>query len=148
MSKRVLAIVVSLLAVAVLAGACSGGEDPTATPRPTATQPSGTAPTATTAPTQPPSNGGAGTPVRVELSSQPYSFSPDGFDFTVGTTYSLTIVADAEFHTFSVSELWGDIFVNPNETVTQDITPDKAGTFKLFCVPHESTGMVGEVRVQ
>ena len=88
------------------------------------------------------------TPLRVEMNSSPYLFNPRGFEFTIGATYTLTLVGDAEFHTFSVSELWGDIFVNPGETVVQDITPDKIGTFKLFCVPHESLGMVGEVRIQ
>ena len=82
------------------------------------------------------------------MNSSPYLFNPRGFEFTIGATYTLTLVGDAEFHTFSVSELWGDIFVNPGETVVQDITPDKIGTFKLFCVPHESLGMVGEVRIQ
>ncbi|MFH1141320.1 MAG: plastocyanin/azurin family copper-binding protein [Chloroflexota bacterium] len=41
-----------------------------------------------------------------------------------------------------------DIVVNVGETVQQTITPTKAGTFKLICVPHEGLGMVGQVIVK
>ena len=65
----------------------------------------------------------------------------------MGTTYTLTIEGQNEFHTFTVKDLDINIIINAGETVTVDITPDKVGTFRLICVPHLGLGMVGEVRV-
>ncbi len=127
---KILLVGLSFLTIALLAGAC-GSKDTQAV--------------ITTGPSAPPP-----TPSEqffVFLTSSPYAFDPKVFSFTAGTTYTLTLIGDNEFHTFSVKELWGDIFINPNETVLQNVTPDQAGVFKLICLPHESLGMIGEVRV-
>lgn len=144
MTKRLLNISILSISLVLLTAACGGGgDDPTATPKLVPTKAPAAAPTDTPAT----SSGGSGTPISVEMASNPYSYSTSEFSLNLGETYSLTLVGDAEFHTFSVSELWGDIYVNPNETVKQDITPSSAGTFKLYCIPHETTGMVGEITV-
>ena len=127
---RILLVALSFLTIALLVGACGSKNTPVVIP----VEPSAPIPT--------PSE-----QVFVFLTSNPYAFDPKSFSFKVGTTYTLTLVADNEFHTFSVKELWGDIFINPNETVLQNVTLDQVGTFKLICLPHESLDMIGEVRV-
>ena len=137
MVKRVLATFLLVLLVGLLVGACGGGDsDPTATPSPTAT------------PTQP-SDGGTATGeiVNVVQKENPYVFEPDNYDFELNKAYTLVFAPPGEFHTFNVDALGIEIFINAGENVQQDITPSTAGTFKLYCVPHEALGMVGEVRV-
>ena len=142
MRKKVLSPLGLILSVAMLAAACGGGDDDEPTPRPTI------APTETAAPTQPSGNGTpAGEVVTVVQTENPYVFQPDAYNFELGTTYTLAFEAPGEFHTFTVDELGINIFVNANESVQQDITPSTAGSFKLYCVPHESLGMVGTVTV-
>ncbi|MCZ6790005.1 MAG: plastocyanin/azurin family copper-binding protein [Chloroflexi bacterium] len=142
MRKKVLSPLGLILSVAMLAAACGGGDDDEPTPRPTI------APTETAAPTQPSGNGTpAGEVVTVVQTENPYVFQPDAYNFELGTTYTLAFEAPGEFHTFTVDELGINIFVNANESVRQDITPSTAGSFKLYCVPHESLGMVGTVTV-
>ena len=142
MQKKVLSTLGLILSVAMLAAACDGGDDDEPTPRPTV------APTETAAPTQPSGNGTAtGEIVNVVQTENPYVFKPDAYNFELGKTYSLVFESPGEFHTFNVDELGIEIFVNPNETVQQDITPLTAGSFKLYCIPHESLGMVGTVTV-
>ena len=143
MRQKLLATFVLTLSVAILAGACGGGDDEEPTPRPTAF-----APTATTAPTQPTGNGTAtGQVVNVTHNENPYVFTPDTYDFELGKTYSLVFEAPGEFHTFNVDELGIEISINAGEIATHTITPSVAGSFKLYCVPHESLGMVGMVTV-
>ena len=146
MKKPVLAMFLLVLIVGLVAGACGNGDDdPTATPRPAATN----TPTATTPPSDSPTatGGGDGIPINVINRTNPYVFEPKDFDFKVGTTYTLTIEGQDEFHTFTVDSLGIDISINAGETVTFEFTPTQAGTFKLVCIPHEALGMVGEVRV-
>ena len=143
---RLLSICILSISLVLLAASCGGGGgDPTATPKLAPTKAPVAAPTDTPATSG--GSGGSGTPISVEMFSNPYKYSSSEFSLNLGETYSLTLVGDAEFHTFSVSELWGDIYVNPNKTVKQDITPSSAGTFKLYCIPHETTGMLGEITV-
>ncbi len=141
MRKGVPAAFLSLVSLAVLAAACGGGgDDPTATPRPTSTN------TPAVAATSPPTGGGE--VVNIVQTENPYVFIPDTYDLELGKTYTLKFTATKEFHTFNVDELGIEIFINAGESVQQDITPTKAGTFKLYCVPHQALGMVGEIRVQ
>ncbi len=141
-----------LMAVLMLGGvACGGG---------------GAAPTPTEATTQPtPTEATGGTPVGevidIQQTELPYSFIPDTFNLELNKTYTLSFGAVQEFHTFTVDDLTieevesvdedtpsVDIFINAGESVQQTITPTKAGTFKLYCVPHEGLGMVGQVIVK
>ena len=149
---RIRTLIGSALVVAAVLGltACGGGEDepaPTNTPTATATT---AAPTATV-PADDGGNGGDGTMgevVNVELGENPYEFTPAGFTFDAGTTYTLSFSTPNEFHTFTVVDLGIDIFINPGEALEEVITPSTVGEFTLTCIPHEGFGMVGTVTVQ
>ena len=148
MQKKVLSTLGLILSVVMLAVACGGGDDDEPTPRPTVAPSQTAAPTETAAPTQPSGNGtSAGQIVNVTQTESPYVFKPDAYNFELGKTYSLVFEAPREFHTFNVDELGIEIFINAEESVQQDITPSTAGSFKLYCIPHESQGMVGTVNV-
>ncbi|MFL2627248.1 MAG: plastocyanin/azurin family copper-binding protein [Dehalococcoidia bacterium] len=90
---------------------------------------------------------GAGELVKVIQKENPYIFEPETIDWTLNKTYTLEFTDVNEFHTFNVDELGIEVYVNAGETVTQDVTPSVAGSFKLYCVPHESLGMVGTINV-
>ncbi|MCZ6615481.1 MAG: DUF4382 domain-containing protein [Chloroflexi bacterium] len=91
--------------------------------------------------------GSEGQNVKVTQTENPYVFDPDTYEFELGKTYTLVFEPTGEFHTFNVDELGIEIFVNAGEEVKQEITPSVPGTFKLYCIPHESLGMVGTVTV-
>ena len=149
MKKLVLAMFLSVLVVGLVAGACGGNGDdePTATPRPAATN-TPTAEATQPPATQPPDGGTTtGEVVNITLTENPYTFQPDGVDLKVGTTYALTFNAPNELHTFTVDDLNLDINISAGEAVVFEFTPTQAGTFDLICLPHEVLGMVGEVRV-
>ena len=127
--------------------ACGGGEDPTPTPTtapPTATPTQGSG---TGSGTGTGGGTGGGAVLKVLLTENPYTFVPDTFDLSVGTTYTLKFPAPAEFHTFTVSDLGIDVSIFANEAVEADVTPGTAGSFELVCVPHIALGMVGTVTV-
>ncbi|MCL0044067.1 plastocyanin/azurin family copper-binding protein [Dehalococcoidia bacterium] len=122
-----------------------GGSEATPTPTPTAAPAS---PTPTQVPQQ--SSGdstGTGEVVNVTHGENPYKFMPDSFDFELGKTYLLKFTPPGEFHTFTVKDMAIDMFINAGETTQLEVTPSQVGTFKLICVPHETSGMVGEIRV-
>ena len=77
-----------------------------------------------------------------------YEFSPKDHTFSVGDQITFAISAETEFHTFTVDELEIDVEIDAGETEIFTFTFDKAGTYKLICIPHESLGMVGEIIVQ
>jgi len=149
---RIRTLIGSALVVTAVLGltACGGGEDepkPANTPTATATT---AAPTATV-PAEDGGNGGngaVGEVVNVGLGENPYEFTPAGFTFDAGTTYTLSFSPPNEFHTFTVADLGIDIFINPGEALEEVITPSTVGDFSLTCIPHEGFGMVGTVTVQ
>ena len=141
--------VVPLLAVGLIAAACGGEGDsgdasaPTTVPAPTVAAP---APAAG----QPaPSTGGR--VVRIENQdkggSGVYQFVPSELNFKVGDTVIFEITAETEFHTFTVDDLGIDVSLEAGETVSYTHTFDKAGAFKLLCIPHETFGMTGTITV-
>lgn len=77
-----------------------------------------------------------------------YTFSQSELTFSVGETVNFTLIAEGEFHTFTVDELGIDQDVGAGETVTLTFTFDTPGTFELICIPHELLGMVGTLTVQ
>lgn len=135
---------VMALTVLMFAAGCGGGEKAPA-PTPVINSNSPTFPTATKAPAA--SAAAAGEIVRVGLKENPYVFAPETYTFENGKTYTLDFEAPGEFHTFTVEELGINIFINANEAIQQNITPSLVGSFKLTCVPHETSGMVGTVTV-
>ena len=141
--------IVLLVVLTLGIAACGGEEDPT--PTPTSTPAVAPTPTQSTDGGDMVDGGGpTGEVVNIANKENPYLFEPDGFDFQAGTKYVLTFAPVTEFHTFTVEELDLNISVFPGDATEVEFTPtaDQVGTFKLFCVPHQFSGMVGEVTVQ
>lgn len=76
-----------------------------------------------------------------------YAFSPSEHKFSVGEEVTFALIAETEFDTFTVDELGIDQTINAGETKVFSFTFDKAGTYKLYCIPHQSLGMVGKIVV-
>ena len=146
MSRGLKLSVVPLLAAGLIAVACGGdgsGDAPAAAPAPTV------AATAPAAGQPAPSSGGR--IVRVENQdkggSGAYQFVPSELNFKVGETVTFENIAETEFHTFTVDDLGIDVSLEPGEPVRHTYTFDKAGSFKLICIPHETFGMTGTITV-
>ena len=77
-----------------------------------------------------------------------YRFSPNELTFAVGETVQFNITAETEFHTFTVDELDIDVVVDAEQTETLVFKFDEAGTYRLYCIPHEAQGMVATITVQ
>ncbi len=84
--------------------------------------------------------------IKIDLSN--YKFEPSSITVKKGEKIKLILTSKDIYHTFTVDELGINIEVFPGQTVTKEIVPNKSGTFKLYCVPHESLGMVGEFSVE
>lgn len=159
MFKKVLPVLALVALVALLAVAC-GESTPAASPTATATRSSPSPvpkvqPTATPVPQASETEEnekpeGAEREVRLHDpgGSGKYQFDPAKMTFKVGETVNFKLVAETEFHTFTADDLKIDQSVDAGQTVEFSHTFDKAGTFKLYCIPHESLGMVGEITVQ
>ena len=65
-----------------------------------------------------------------------------------GEKITFKITSETEFHTFTIDEL--DLYetADAGESYEFTITFETAGTYRLYCVPHETLGMIGEVIVQ
>ena len=68
--------------------------------------------------------------------------------FKVGDSINFVIESETEFHTFTVEDLGIDASADSGESVEFNFKFDRAGTFQLICIPHESQGMVGTITVQ
>lgn len=86
-------------------------------------------------------------PTVTSVSSGQYRFEPDEFTFKVGDVVTIELVAEGEFHTFTVDELGIDCGMDGDTTTFLTFTFDKVGTFPLICIPHESQGMVASITV-
>ena len=77
-----------------------------------------------------------------------YFYEPANLTFKVGEKITFKIISETEFHTFTIDEL--DIYetADAGESYEFTITFETAGTYRLYCVPHETLGMIGEVTVQ
>ena len=109
--------------------------------------------TAATSASSPATSGGSGGRVVEVLNrdlggSGTYEFDPSDLTFRVGETVTLSIAAESEFHTFTVDGLGIDVSVDGGEIEEITYTFDRAGTFQLICIPHESLGMVGTITVE
>ena len=138
---------ITLLAAMTLGVVACGGDDDAAYPTATPTTTAGTTPNPT--PTNTSTSGAVGEVITVVHNENPYSFKPDKFTFEVGKTYIIKTSPVTEFHTYNVDELGIAIEVFAGDVVDLSFTPtaDQVGTFKLYCIPHEGNGMVGEVTV-
>ena len=132
-------LMATLLGVVVLAlAACGGGGAPTPIPTPTPT------PTATPTPT------GPSDVINLNDSGgrDPLTFEPADLTFSLGETRTLVLRSESQFHTFTVEALGIDEDVNPGKTVEFTYTFDKAGTYDLICIPHQTAGMTGTITVR
>ena len=145
-TASILGLLIAASLIATGASGCNGSPEPA----PTSTTPPAT-PTPTAAPTDTGggngSNGVSGEFLSVVHGENPYVFIPDTLDLELGKTYTLDFNVPTEFHTFTLSELGIDIFINAGEKVTEDITINQVGVFELVCTPHFTLGMVGTVTV-
>ena len=73
---------------------------------------------------------------------------PRSLRFEVGQEVTFSLSGETEFHTFTVDELDIDVSMDVGETVEYTYTFDEAGTFRLYCIPHEALGMTGEIVVE
>ena len=76
------------------------------------------------------------------------AFSPSNFEFRTGETVRFQLVAESEFHTFTINELGVNEAINARQTRYLDVTFDRPGEYALICVPHESLGMKGAIAVR
>lgn len=147
---RFLLILCALVLSASLA-ACGGSaeEEPAAQPEPPA-------PASQEAPSSPaPAPGATDDGPRVVkvvnqdvAGSGKYQFVPSKLQFKLNETVTFEIVAETEFHTFTVDDLGIDESADGGKTVRFTYTFDKPGTFELICIVHEAFGMVGEIVVE
>ena len=72
-----------------------------------------------------------------------YAFNPADLTFKVGDTITFTLIAETEFHTFTVEDLGIDEALDTGSTERFVYTFDRAGTFKLTCLAHpDMTGTI------
>lgn len=161
MLKKISPVLALAALIALFAVAC-GESAPAAAPTPTATRSSpspvpkveatATSVSQANESTETGSTTPAGPVTEVKLqdpgASGKYQFAPAKLSFKVGEAVNFKLMAETEFHTFTADDLKIDQSVDAGQTVEFSHTFDKAGTFKLYCIPHESLGMVGEITVQ
>ncbi len=131
-----------LLGALVACGSNNGGQAAPAPPPTTAPAPPTAAPAAPSLPE------GVVEVINRDLGgSGEYRFDPAEFTFSVGQEVTFAIVAETEFHTFTVDDLDIDVEIDAGETEMFTYTFDKAGTYELICIPHQAQGMTGAITV-
>ncbi len=86
--------------------------------------------------------------LRDEGGSGSYQFDPGELTFSVGDSINFVIESETEFHTFTVEELGIDASADAGQPLAFNFKFDRAGTFQLICIPHESQGMIGTITVR
>ena len=135
-------MIVILVSGLAACGSNGGEQERAGSPVATATR----APTAAPQPSIP--EGAVRVINRDQGGSGEYRFDPSEFTFKVGQEVTFALVAETEFHTFTVDELDIDVSMDAGQTVLFTFEFAKAGTYKLTCIPHETLGMVGEIVVE
>ncbi len=94
----------------------------------------------------------SGLEVEVEMQdpggSGEYIYSPANHKFKVGDEITFVLTSETEFHSFTIDDLNIDASVDAGEEQRVTITFDKAGTYPIICIPHETLGMIGEITVE
>ena len=85
---------------------------------------------------------------RDQNGSGEYRFDPSEFGFKVGQEVIFALVAQTEFHTFTVDDLGIDVSIEAGTTELITFKFDKAETYDLICIPHQSLGMTGQIVVE
>ena len=141
--QTVVGVFAVLLAAASAACGSNGGEqEATVAPTVTAIETPAAAP-------EPSIPDGAVTVInRDQSGSGEYRFDPSELTFKVGEEVTFALVAQTEFHSFTVDELGINVFIDPGTTELFTFEFAKAGTYNLICIPHESLGMTGQIVVE
>ena len=77
-----------------------------------------------------------------------YTFVPNEFIFEKGQNVTFELVAETEYHTFTVDDLKIDEDINAGETKRFKFDFNETGTFELYCIVHKANGKVGEIIVK
>lgn len=144
------AFLIVSIALTLVAGGCyraaptvSEQPAPTPTPAPTST------PTPTPEPTPIPTPTPAAAVMEVSVTARYASFQPSIITVAKGQTVKLTLTSRDIGHTLTIDELGINIAVGARQTVTKEVTVEKAGTFTFYCaVPgHRRAGLEGTLKV-
>ena len=133
---------VLLVAVSAACGSNGGEQEATATPGVAAIE----TPAAAPEPSIP--DGSVKIINRDQSGSGEYGFDPSELTFKVGQEVTFALVAQTEFHTFTVDELGIDVSIDAGTTELFTFEFANAGTYNLICIPHESLGMTGQIVVE
>ena len=133
---------VLLVAVSAACGSNGGEQEATATPGVTAIE----TPAAAPEPSIP--DDSVKIINRDQSGSGEYRFDPSELTFKVGQEVTFALVAQTEFHTFTVDELGIDVSIDAGTTELFTFEFANAGTYNLICIPHESLGMTGQIVVE
>lgn len=89
----------------------------------------------------------------IKVNASTFEFSPGELEVEKGETVKFTVTSADTFHTFSVKlnqDAAEDLFsidLNGGDTKSVTHTFPESGTLYLYCKPHESLGMTGEIHV-
>jgi plastocyanin len=85
----------------------------------------------------------------IEVKMNDDFFSPKEITILNGKTTPLILKNEGKKeHTFTVAKLGIDVEVQPGQSKTISLTPNKPGTYELICRYHLQQGMVGKVIVK
>ena len=139
-------ILATLLALGVLATACT-----TSTSSSAAATSSSPTPTATTSPipTSPAPPADVTGKSSFTIDTYDNFFSPNTLTGSAGQKLELTIAnKGAATHTFTIASEDIDVLLAPGTSQTVEVTFPKSGSTQFVCRFHESMGMVGQLQAQ
>lgn len=93
----------------------------------------------------------AGEGRRIDMDSGEFFFSPSEITVKRGETVTIALKNSGSVeHNISIDEFNIDRDYNPGQTIMVTFTPDRTGTFRIYCdiVGHSEAGMVGTLIVQ
>ena len=122
-SMRSAQVAAAILAIAVAALACGGGDEVGVD-----------------------GNGTASSPQLVEVTAKDFSFVPAKLRGAVGAPIEITLKNKGQAtHTFTIDEFNVDTEVAAGEKTTVTVLPSEPGEFNYYCRFHEGRGMRGVI---
>jgi len=83
----------------------------------------------------------------IQVEASKYKFKPNSISVKAGEKVVLKVKSRDIRHTFTVDELGIDIHLAGGQTIVQEFTAPRSGTFRLYCEPHRNRGQVGTFKV-